>query len=105
MPAFPVHFPFWMTKLSYRQSDQFAETRLVRVTEPLRGHFEVRTQDDELLGTAGDKTKAIWSAVLAAELMSKQGCRVRVMVKRNGAFFEEYVAKPSPAFGPVLRTS
>ena len=100
-----MRFPIRAANLNYRQSEPFAETRIFRVSRSGRGRFEVRTEDDALLGTAGDETKAIWSAVLAAELMSKQGYRVRVMVKRNGSYFEEYVAKPTPAFGPSLRAS
>jgi hypothetical protein len=91
--------------VNYRQSEPFEETRIFRVSCSGRGPFEVRTEDDTLLGAAGDETKAIWSAVLAADLMSRQGYRVRVIVKRSGTYFEEYVAKPSPAFGLDLPAS
>jgi len=80
--------------IRYRQSEPFGETRIFRVFSPERGRFEVRGDDDELLGSANDEIKAIWSAVLAADLVSEQGYRVRVLVKRGDAFIEEYVAKP-----------
>ena len=56
----------------------------------------MRGDDDELLGSSNDEIKAIWSAVLAADLVSERGYRVRVLVKRGEAFVEEYVAKPQP---------
>jgi hypothetical protein len=80
--------------MHYRQSEPFGKTRILRVSSQGRDRFEVRGDDDELLGTAADEVKAIWSAVLAADLVSEKGYRVRVMVQRGDAFVEEYVAKP-----------
>jgi hypothetical protein len=80
--------------LHFRQSEPFGKTRILRVSSPERDRFEVRADNDELLGIAGDEVKAIWSAVLAADLVSERGYRVRVLVKRGDAFVEEYVAKP-----------
>lgn len=82
--------------MHYHQSEPFGTTRIFRVFSPERGRFEVRADDDELLGSAHDEVKAIWSAVLAADLVSEQGYRVRVLVKRGNAFVEEYIAKPQP---------
>jgi hypothetical protein len=82
--------------MHYRQSEPFGKTRIFRVSSPERGRFEVRGDDDELLGSSNDETKAIWSAVIAADLVSKKGYRVRVLVKRGDDFVEEYVAKPQP---------
>ena len=82
--------------LHYRQSEPFGKTRTMRVSSPERGRFEVRGDDDELLGSSNDEIKAIWSAVLAADLVSERGYRVRVLVKRGNSFVEEYVAKPQP---------
>ena len=80
----------------HQHSEPFGKTRIFRVLSPERGRFEVRADDDELLGSANDEVRAIWNAVLAADLLSKQGYRVRVLVKRGDAFIEEYVAKPQP---------
>ena len=80
--------------IQYRQSEPFGKTRILRVAPKGRERFEVRGDDDELLGTAADEVKAIWSAVLAADLVSESGYRVRVLVQRGDAFIEEYVAKP-----------
>ena len=82
--------------IHHRQAEPFGKTRVFRVSSPERGRFEVRADDDELLGSTNDEIKAIWNAVLAADLMSKLGYRVRVLVKRGDAFIEEYVAKPQP---------
>ena len=87
-----IHFRM----MHYRQSDPFGKTRIFRVSSPERGRFEVRADDDELLGSTQDEVKAIWSAVLAADMVSERGYRVRVLVKRGDAFVEEYVAKPQP---------
>jgi hypothetical protein len=78
----------------HHRAEPFGKTRIFRVFSPERGRFEVRADDDELLGSANDEIKAIWSAVLAADLVSELGYRVRVLVKRGDAFIEEYVAKP-----------
>lgn len=80
----------------HHRAEPFGKTRIFRVFSPERGRFEVRADDDELLGSATDEVKAIWNAVLAADLVSKQGYRVRVLVKRGDTFIEEYVAKPKP---------
>jgi hypothetical protein len=80
--------------LHYRQSEPFGKTRILRVSPQGRDRFEVRGDDDALLGTAADEVKAIWSAVLAADLVSESGYRVRVLVQRGDAFVEDYVAKP-----------
>ena len=80
--------------MHYRQSEPFGRTRIFRVSSPERGRFEVRDDEDVLLGNSNDEIKAIWSAVLAADLVSERGYRVRVLVKRKEAFVEEYVAKP-----------
>ena len=76
-----------------RQSEPFGKTRIFRVTSPERGRFEVRDDEDALLGISNDEVKAIWSAVLAANLVSERGYHVRVLVKRGDTFVEEYVAK------------
>jgi hypothetical protein len=81
--------------MRYRQSEPFGTTRVFRVCAHGRDRFEVRSDDDELLGTSSDEIKAIWSAVIAADLMSVRGYRVRVLVERGGSLFEEYVAKPA----------
>jgi len=78
----------------YCQSEPFGKTRILRVAPKGRERYEVRDDDDELLGIAADEVKAIWSAVLAADLVSESGYRVRVLVQRGDAFIEEYVAKP-----------
>ena len=83
--------------LHYRQSEPFGKTRILRISSPERGRFDVRSDNDELLGSSTDEIKAIWNAVLAADLVSEQGYRVRVLVKRGNDFIEEYVAKPRPA--------
>jgi hypothetical protein len=77
--------------------EPFGKTRIFRVSSPERGLFEVRDDNEMLLGSSPDEIKAIWSAVLAADLMSERGYRVRVLVKRGDAFVEEYVAKPQAA--------
>jgi len=82
--------------MTHHRAEPFGKTRIFRVISPERGRFEVRTDDDELLGSTNDESRAIWNAVLAADLVSKQGYRVRVLVKRGDAFIEEYVAKPQP---------
>ena len=87
--------------MHYRQSEPFGRTRILRVSSPERGQFEVRDDEDALLGNSSDEVRAIWSAVLAADLASERGYRVRVLVKRGDAFVEEYVAKPqAPAARP-----
>jgi hypothetical protein len=88
--------------MHYRQSEPFGRTRIFRVSSPERGRFEVRDDEDALLGNSNDEVKAIWSAVLAADLVSERGYRVRVLVKRGDAFIEEYVAKPQP---PAARSA
>ena len=66
------------------------------IVQPLgQGPYEVRDDDGALLGTSADEVKAIWSAVQAAELISATGTIVRVLVMRDGAEVEEFVAKPS----------
>ena len=82
--------------MHYRQSEPFGKTRIFRVSSPERGRFEVRDDENELLGSSNDEVKAIWSAVLAADLVSQRGYRVRVLVKRGETFIEEYVATPKP---------
>src|ERR1700759_1359563 len=82
--------------MHYRQSEPFGKTRIFRVSSPERDRFEVRDDEDTLLGSSNDEIKAIWSAVIAADLVSERGYRVRVLVKRGDAFVEEYVAKPQP---------
>jgi hypothetical protein len=89
--------------LHYRPSEPFGKTQIFRVCPDGRDRFAVRNDDDELLGTSGDETKAIWSAVLAADLMSEQGYRVRVLVKRGGSFSEEYVARPKARPAPDIQ--
>ena len=80
--------------MHFRPSEPFGKTLILRVSSPERGRFEVRADNDALLGAAGDEVKAIWNAVLAADLASEHGYRVRVLVKRGDTFIEEYVAKP-----------
>jgi len=80
--------------MHFRQSEPFGKTRILRVEAIGRDAFEVRDDNGDLLGTATDEIKAIWSAVLAADLVSERGYRVRVLVKRGDAFVEEYIAKP-----------
>ena len=82
--------------MHYRRSEPFGRTRIFRVSSPERGRFEVRDDKDTLLGDANDEIKAIWNAVLAADLVSELGFRVRVLVKRGDAFVEEYIARPQP---------
>ena len=88
--------------MNYRQSKRFPATRIVRVSRSGRDRFEVRNEDETLPGAGGDEIKAIWSAVLAADLMSRQDRRVRVMVKRGDTYFEDQAA---PAIGLDLRAS
>ena len=82
--------------MHYRQSEPFGRTRIFRVSSPERGRFDVRDDENDLLGSSNDEIRAIWSAVLAADLVSQRGYRVRVLVKRGDAFIEEYVAEPQP---------
>jgi hypothetical protein len=87
------------------QSGATNMTRIFRVCPKGRNAFEVLTEDDELLGSSSDEVKAIWSAVLAADLMSERGYCVRVLVKRGDAFLEEYVATPHPDFESTSRVA
>jgi hypothetical protein len=82
--------------MPHRPSEPFGNTRILRVTRDGRDRFEVRSEGGELLGASNDQIKAIWSAVLAADLISARGYHVRVLVQRGAAFVEEYVAKPQP---------
>jgi len=80
--------------MSIPETDRFGTTRILRVRPAGIGVFEVRDDDGELLGTAADEVKAIWSAVVSADLMSERGFRVRVLSKRGEKFLEEYVSEP-----------
>ena len=69
----------------HHRAEPFGKTRILRVFSPERGRFEVRADDGELLGRANDEVRAIWSAVLAADIMSEQGYRVRVLTRNREA--------------------
>jgi hypothetical protein len=81
--------------MSIPETDRFGTTRILRVRPAGMGVFEVRDDDGALLGTSPDEVKAIWSAVISADLMSERGYRVRVLSKRGEDFLEEYVSEPS----------
>ena len=79
--------------------------RTFRICPKGRDAFEVRGDDNELLGSSSDEVKAIWNAVLAADLMSERGYCVHILVKRGDTFFEEYVATPRPEFKSTARVA
>ena len=83
--------------MRFRNAKPFGATRILRVHAVGIGRFEVRDGDDSLLGTSHDEVKAIWNAVLAADLLSGRGYCVHVLVRHLGNTTEEYVAKPSGA--------
>lgn len=87
------------------ETDRFGTTRILRVRPAGMGIFEVRDDDGGLLGTAPDEVKAIWSAVISADLMSERGYRVRVLSKRGENFLEEYVSTPSRGTAKSQRAS
>lgn len=56
--------------------------------------FDVFDQNGRLVGTARNEMQAIWSAVAAAEEMSKSGTCVRVVMARESGDVEQFVARP-----------
>lgn len=59
------------------------------------GRFEVR-DGDRVLGTSQNEMMAVWSAVSAAEEMSRSVGMVRVVSIRDGVEVEEFVARSKP---------
>ena len=56
--------------------------------------FDVFDQDGQLVGTSLSEIQAIWSAVTAAEELSKSGVTVRVVTARASGDVEQFVARP-----------
>lgn len=56
--------------------------------------FDVFDQDGQLVGTSRNEIQAIWSAVTAAEELSKSGVTVRVVTAHESGDVEQFVARP-----------
>jgi len=56
--------------------------------------FDVFDQEGHLVGTSRNEIQAIWSAVTAAEELSKSGVTVRVVTARESGDVEQFVARP-----------
>jgi hypothetical protein len=66
----------------------------LRVHPAGKERFEVCSDDGKILGTSQNEMMAIWTAVFAAEEISKSGSVVRVVSERAGREVEEFVATP-----------
>ena len=67
--------------------------KTLRVKPGRLGRFEVR-DGRRLLGSSENEMLAVWTAVGAAEAMTKSGRTVRVVTHRDGEDVEEFVARP-----------
>lgn len=56
--------------------------------------FDVFDQEGRLVGSAHNEMLAIWSAVTAAEEISRSGVTVRVVMARESGDIEQFVARP-----------
>jgi hypothetical protein len=74
--------------------------KTLRVEQGAHGRYEVR-DGKRLLGTSQNEMMAIWSAVAAAEEMTKSGRTVRVVADHDGHEIEEFIARP-PELEPFL---
>ena len=68
--------------------------KTLRVQPGAHGRYEVR-DGSRLLGTSQNELMAIWSAVSAAEAMTRLGRTVRVVADHDGFEVEEFVARPA----------
>ena len=71
--------------------------KTLRVQPGALGRYEVR-DGQRLLGTSQNELMAIWSAVSAAEEMTRSGRTVRVVAVHDGNEVEEFVARPFEPF-------
>ena len=74
-----------------------AALKTLRVQLGAHGRFEVR-EGKRLLGTSQNEMMAVWTAIAAAEEMTKSGGTVRVVARREGEEVEEFVARPTEPF-------
>jgi hypothetical protein len=66
----------------------------LRVCSRGRSAFDVFDEHGKLVGSSGNEMQAIWSAVTAAEEMSRSGVTVRVVMARESGDVEQFVARP-----------
>lgn len=66
----------------------------LRVCSRGRSAFDVFDEHGTLVGSAHNEMQAIWSAVTAAEEMSRSGVTVRVVTARDSGDIEQFVARP-----------